>query len=185
MTAAYATSKQISGTTAHDLTTIDVGGANIGFIEKIASNIEKNITKGAFSGLTLDDLPQIKDMLYAKPSPYSPNPIDGSLTRIPGMGLVSAFEDIDIHEIVAAPGMGVLLKDSVIAMRLRDTEYVEKEQAMARERLGSLEDRPIKEMLALLDFGAESKPTDRPVDDAGESKTTKLLNKLKIGKSKD
>ena len=66
---------------------------------------------------------------------------------------------------------------------------VEREQKAAREKLGHLKDRPIKEMLALLDFGARSVDEKeraqalRPTDAEDEkSKTRKLLEKLHLAK---
>lgn len=134
----------------------------------------------------MEDFPGIKKTMESSPSSDTPNPIDQSLTRIPGMNLLSVFDGIDIGELVSAPGMGIILKDAVIGMRLQDTEMVEREQLAAREKLGSLEDRPVKEMLALLDFGAkksgekEKEQAARPTE---ESKARRLMQKLHIGKS--
>ena len=183
-TAAYTSPDRVGGTTVHDLTTIGTTGAHRGFIERISSNIAKSLESGAIKGLTMEDLPGIKQIMESSPSSDTPNPIDQSLIRIPGISLLSIFDDIDIGEIVSAPGMGIVLKDAVIAMRLRDTEMVEREQIAAREKLGSLQDRPVKEMLALLEFGAkggdelEREERERPTE---ESKGRRLMNKLKIG----
>ena len=185
-TAAYASANRVGGTTVHDLTTVGTIGTHPSFAERISSNIEKGLESGAMEGLTIKDLPDIKQIMESSPSSETPNPIDQSLARIPGMNLLSVFEGIDIGEIVSAPGMGIILKDAMISMRLRDTEMVEREQMAAREKLGALEDRPVKEMLALLDFGAKSseakerEEAERPIE---ESKTRRMMNKLKIGKS--
>ena len=180
-TAAYASSTRIGGTTAHDLVTIGKVGPNASFITKLSNNLEKQLKSGAIKGLSMDDLPGIKQAWEASPSSDSPNPIDQGLVRIPGTNILSVFDDIDLSEIVSAPGTGIILKDAVIAMRLRDTEMVEREQIAAREKLGALEDRPVKEMLALLDIVKKDRleEDDRPTE---ESKTRRLMNKLKIGK---
>jgi len=178
MTAVYTGPNQISGTTVHDLTTIGTERAHVGFMEKISNNIEENLKKGAIKSLTMEDLPGIKQIMNSSPSAGTPNPIDQSLVRIPGMGLLPIFEGVDIAEIVAAPGMGIVLKDAVIGMRLRDTEWVEREQNAARERLGALEDRPVKEMLKLLDVKPVEKTMDRPTE---ESRSRRMMNKLKLG----
>lgn len=177
-TAAYTSPNQVGGTTAHDLTTIGVTGAHAGFTERVAKNVEK-------SGIKVD-LGGFKKAMDADPSSESPNPIDSALMLLPGESLLSVFEGIDIGEIVSVSGMGLVLKDGLITMRLRDTEMVEREQARARETLATLEDRPVKEMLKLLDIGPKStqekleEEQGRPTE---ESKTRKLLNKVKMGKS--
>ncbi|KAK5941191.1 hypothetical protein PMZ80_006468 [Knufia obscura] len=185
-TAAYANPNRVGGTTAHDLVTIGATGAHQSFSERLSKNIEKSLKEGAIKGLSMEDFPGIKKTMESSPSSDTPNPIDQSLTRIPGMNLLSVFDGIDIGELVSAPGMGIILKDAVIGMRLQDTEMVEREQLAAREKLGSLEDRPVKEMLALLDFGAkksgekEKEQAARPTE---ESKARRLMQKLHIGKS--
>lgn len=185
-TAAYATPGKIGGTTAHDLTTIGVTGPRASFVEKISKNIEKSLEAGEVKGMTAKDLPGLKEIMNTSPSHDTPNPIDQALTRLPGLSVLSIFEGIDMGEIVGAPGVGLILKDGVIAMRLQDTEMVKREQIEAQKRLGALEDRPTSEILDLLDFGArkhEEKKLDeaqRPVEE--ESKTRKLMNKLKLGK---
>lgn len=200
-TAAYASPNRVGGTTVHDLVTIgSIDGptsshkrtsSNERFSsnvrasvnERISSNIEKALKSGAIEGMTIADLPRIKKVMEAPPSSDAPSPIDESLTLLPGKNLLACFDDIDIGEIVATPGMGIVLKDSMIAMRLRDTKMVEREQLAAREKLGALEDRPVKEMLAMLDFGAkkieekEKEQQNRPTE---ESRTRRLINKLKI-----
>ncbi|KAK5079373.1 hypothetical protein LTR64_002204 [Lithohypha guttulata] len=187
-TAAYTAPNQIGGTTVHDIVTVGLTGPRASFVEKISKNIEKSIQAGKLKGFTMEDMAGIKKTMEATPSSEAPNPIDESLLRIPGANLLSVFDDIDIGEIVSAPGAGLILKDAVIRMRLSDTEMVNREQLAAREKLGSLEDRPVKEMLELLDFGSRKEAEkveaheDRPVE---ESKTRKLLNKLHIGKGYD
>lgn len=200
-TAAYAMPGRVGGTTVHDLVTIgpiDVAASSdeqtnsdegtrrkgrASFNERISSNIEKLLKSGAVEGMTMGDLARIKKVMEAPPSSDAPSPIDESLTLLPGKNLLVCFEGIDIGEIVAAPGMGIVLKDSMIAMRLRDTKMVEREQLAAREKLGALEDRPIKEMLAMLDFGAkkveqiEMEQKNRPTE---PSRMKRLMNKLKI-----
>lgn len=185
-TAAYASANKVGGTTVHDLITVGVTGPRASFIEKISRNIEKSMEKGSMGDLSMKDLPGIKKIMESSPSSDTPNPIDEALTMIPGMSLFSVFDGIDLGEIVAAPGMGIILKDTVITMRLKDTELVEREQIAARERLGALEDRPTKEILQLLDFGArteDDKERERAERPTEESKTRKLMNKLKFGKS--
>lgn len=185
-TAAYATPGRIGGTTAHDLVTIGVTGPRASFVEKVSKNIEKGLEKNKVEGMSVKDLPFIKQIMEASPDFETPNPIDQAIIRLPGMNVLDIFEGIDMGEIVTAPGMGLILKDGVIAMRLRDTDMVKREQADAQRRLGALEDRPTAEILDLLDFGArkyEEKKTmeaERPTE---ESKTRKLLNKLKLGSS--
>lgn len=185
-TAAYTNPNRVGGTTVHDLTTIGPTGGQTSFVERISRNLEKSLESGAIKGLSIKDFPGIKEMMESSPSSDAPNPIDQSLTRIPGTNLLSVFDGIDIGEIVAAPGMGIIFKDAMISMRLQDTEMVNREQLAAREKLGSLEDKPVKEMLALLDFGAkkseekEKEQAERPME---ESKTRRMMNKLKIGKA--
>jgi len=206
-TAAYASPNRVGGTTVHDLVTIGPidgptssngqssssersssnerpssnGRASVS--ERISSNIEKALKSGAIEGMTIADLARIKKVMEAPPSSDAPSPIDESLTLLPGKNLLACFDGVDIGEIVATPGMGIVLKDSMIAMRLRDTKMVEREQLAAREKLGALEDRPVKEMLAMLDFGArtveekEKEQQNRPTE---ESKARRLINKLKI-----
>lgn len=187
-TAAYATPGRIGGTTAHDLTTIGTQGTRAPFVEKISKNIEKSLEAGDVKGMSVKDLAGIKEIMQATPDSDSPNPIDQAITKLPGLSVLSIFDGIDMGEIVAAPGVGLILKDGIIAMRLSDTEMVKREQLEAQRKLGSLKDRPINEMLDLLDFGArkhEEKRMDeaqRPTE-ADESKTRKLMNKLKLGSS--
>lgn len=187
-TAAYATPGRIGGTTAHDLTTVGVQGPRAPFVEKISANIEKALEAGAVKGMSVKDLPGIKQIMESTPDSETPNPIDQAITRLPGLSVLSIFDGIDMGEIVSAPGVGLILKDGVIAMRLRDTEMVQREQLAAQKRLGRLEDRPTAEILELLDFGArkhEEKKMDeaqRPTEE-NQSKTRRLLNKLKLGGS--
>lgn len=185
-TAAYAAPGKIGGTTAHDLVTIGVTGPRASFVEKVSKNIEKGLEAGKVEGLSIKDLPFIKSIMESSPDSEVPNPIDQALVRLPGMNVLDIFEGIDMGEIVAAPGMGLILKDGVIALRLRDTDMVKREQIAAQERLGSLEDRPTAEILDLLDFGArkweekKAMEAERPTE---ESKTRRLMNKLKLGSS--
>jgi len=188
-TAAYTAPNRVGGTTVHDIVTIGVTGGRTSFVERMHANIEKAIKAGSIPGLTIADLAGIKKTMESDPSSDTPSPIDQALTSIPGGNLLSVFDEIDVGEIVSAPGMGIILKDAVINMRLKDTEMVEREQKAAREKLGHLKDRPIKEMLALLDFGARSVDEKeraqalRPTDAEDEkSKTRKLLEKLHLAK---
>lgn len=145
---------------------------------KIESNVTQQLQSGGIKGFSMDDLPMIRDLMTANPSSDAPNPIDNTLTKLPGMNIVAIFEGIDSSEILSAEGVGVILKDAVISMRLQDEEWVERSQLVAQQRLGALEDRPIKEMLRLLDFGPEEKTSERPTE---ESKTRRLMDKMKIG----
>lgn len=175
-TAAYTSSDQVGGTTVHDLTTIGVVGPHAGFTDRICKNIEK-------SGVKID-MAEFRKTMEATPSANAPNPMDQAFTIVPGQNLLSAFDDIDIGEIVAVSGMGLVLKDSLISMRLRDSNMVEREQIKARETLATLQDRPVKAMLALLDINArssrekEEQLNSRPTE---ESKMKRLMNKLKLG----
>lgn len=183
-TAAYANPGKIGGTTAHDLTTIGVQGPRAPFVEKISANIEKALDAGAVKGMSVKDLPVIKQIMEATPDSETPNPIDQAITRLPGLSVLTIFDGIDMGEIVSAPGVGLILKDGVIAMRLRDTDMVKREQLAAQQKLGRLEDRPTSEILDLLDFGArkhEEKKMDEAQRPTEESKTRRLMNKLKLG----
>lgn len=177
-TAAYTSPNNVGGMTAHDLTTIGVTGPHAAFTDKIIKNIENSKMKV--------DISAFRKAMESDPSSDSPNPIDSALFAVPGGSLLSVFDGIDIGEIVSVSGMGLVLKDSLITMRLQDTEMVEKEQIKARERLATLEDRPVKEMLVLLDINPKSsqqkieEQESRPTE---ESKTRRLLNKLKVGGS--
>lgn len=176
-TAIHTSANQVGGMTVHDLTTVGVVGAHASFTDRIIQNVEK-------SGMKID-VKEFRKSLEASPSSDAPNPLDNAFTTIPGQNLLSLFDGIDIGEMVAVPGMGLVLKDSLISMRLRDTNMVEKEQLMARERLATLEDRPVKEMLKLLDINPKSSQEKEELNESRpteESKTRRLLNKLSIGK---
>ena len=177
-TNAYAPPTAIGSTHAHALTTVQPERVETTFVQRIGDNIEESVKKGGIPGLSLDDIPGIKDLLSATPSADDPNPIDQALRSTGGVGLTVAFKDVQLHEILGAAGMGNVLKDGLINMLLNDPKRLEAEEKAARERLGTQDEVPAKDLIALLDFdpvfkpGKEGKSTGRKVMDA--------MGKLKI-----
>ena len=72
-------------------------------------------------------LEKIGKIFKADPSSANPNPIDHALTLLPGLPILSIFDGLDEHDIVAAPSMGIVLKDGVLKLRALQEEKAEKE----------------------------------------------------------
>ena len=182
MTAAHGTKTEIAPTTAHDAATLSPKEIQTAFVEKVGNNLEASISKGAIPGLGLEDVPIIKEMLLAPPTSDSPNPIDNALVRTGGIGLTSAFKGIEIHEIVAARGMGNILKDAVINMTLQDPERSGMEKQMAIARFGADNSGIQKDTARLLAFEPVSQPGN-PAESTSKSPANLLrkgIDKLKL-----
>jgi hypothetical protein len=177
-TNAYAPPTAIGSTHAHALTTVQPERVETTFVQRIGDNIESKMKNGGIPGLSLDDIPGIKDLLSATPSADDPNPIDQALRNTGGVGLTAAFKDIQLHEILGAAGMGNFLKDGLINMLLSDPERLEVEEKAARERLDAQDELPAKDLIALLDFDPVFKP-EKEGKSAGR-KVVDAINKLKI-----
>ena len=182
MTAAHGPKTEIAPTTAHDAATLTQKEVQTGFVERVGSNLETSISEGAIPGLGLEDIPIIKELLLAPPTSDSPNPIDNALLRTGGIGLTSAFKGIEIHEIVAARGMGNILKDSIINITLQDPERSEMEKQMARARFGANDSGIQKDTARLLEFEPVSQPGD-PAESTSKSPANLLrkgMDNLKL-----
>ena len=182
MTAAHGPKTEIAPRTAHDAATLSPKEIQAGFVEKVGNNLEASISKGAIPGLGLEDIPIIKEMLLAPPTSDSPNPIDNALVRTGGIGLTSAFKGIEIHEIVAARGMGNILKDAVINMTLQDPERSGMEKQMAIARFGADNSGIQKDTARLLAFEPVSQPGN-PAESTSKSPANLLrkgIDKLKL-----
>lgn len=101
---------------------------------KLSTSIERQIEQGQIKGLGTDDFPAIKELFFASPSADSPNPLDTGLAKIPGLGFVNTFHEIDVNEIAAADGMGETLKDAVISLILLDDLRATNEEGVAAAR---------------------------------------------------
>ena len=182
LTNAYAPPTAIGSTHAHALTTVRPERVETTFIQRISDNIEHSMKEdGGIPGLSLDDLPGIKDLLSATPSADAPNPIDQALRSAGGgVGLTKAFKDIQLHEILGAAGMGNVLKDGLIGMLLNDPERLEVEEKAARERLGAQDGLPAQDLIKLLDFEAVFKPEEEEDRSSAGRKVLDAMNRLKI-----
>ncbi len=170
-------------TPAHTLTTLPPENVQGLFATRISDNIASSVREGIIPGLSLDDIPGLRELMSMTSSSDNPNPIDQALTKVTGVGLLPAFKDIEIHDIISAPGMGNVLKEAVITMMMRDPERMEWEEKRATERFGGLAMSPAKEAQALLDFNAVDKYEEEGGTVSGGSKTAfmkRALEKLKI-----
>ena len=156
LTAAHAPDS-IAPQTAHDLVTSQRKEVQRGLLERMSENIEKQINGGSVKGVSMKDLPGIKQLLFAPPSGDSPSPIDSGLAKLPGMSMIGAFEGIGISEIAAADGMGNTLRDAVVSLILLDEARGEKEVEIASSRFGwgrteaeKAERKRLKELRGLL-----------------------------------
>ena len=107
-----------------------------GLLERISSNIESQLHKGAIKKVSLSDLPGIKKILFAPPTGETPNPLDAGLAKIPGISFISTFEGVGVNEIAAADGIGETLKDAVVSLILLDETRGVKEEEVAAGRFG-------------------------------------------------
>ena len=184
-TNAYAPPTAFGSTHAHALTTVQPERVETTFVQRIGDNIERSLKQESeggsgkgIPGLSLDDLPGIRDLLSATPSADDPNPIDQALRGAGGgVGLTAAFRDIQLHEILGAAGMGNVLKDGLIGMLLNDPERLEIEEKAARERLGAEDEMDARDVLKLLDFDPVF---DDKRDRSAGRKVLDAMNKLKI-----
>ncbi|KPI40566.1 uncharacterized protein AB675_7508 [Cyphellophora attinorum] len=199
--------------TAHRLTTIDHPVASAGVSQhqpptsptiKAPSDPSEPLTATD----TTDSQPQIIDHLTRnitsalRPSPSSgkkpPKDLDATPSSRNSPRYSNIFEDIPIAEIVAAPGMGVVLKDSVVSLRMQDEEKLEEQQKKAHRDLGGWEERSVKVLLQQLEapgrghgaqsakigtFRDDAKPKDGDEDGDKEGKMGKMMGKLKLKKS--
>lgn len=151
--------KRHTGVPVHMTVTSQPKNIQAPFATRIGDNLVAAIEEGKIPGITADMIPAIRSALMSPSDQENPNPIDFGLTQAGGhTGMNAAFSNIDISEIIAADGMGNVLKDAVIRNILADSDRVSVEEEMARGRFAKTEGLPAKEMHKLLDFNPIEKP---------------------------
>ena len=162
-------------TPAHTLTTVQPKNVQGLLSTQIGDNLASGAEEGLIPGLSMKDIPGLRNLLSAAPGADNPNPIDhGLMGAGGGVGLLQAFKNIEVHDIVAAPGMGNILKEGVVRMLLRDPARAEIEMKQARQRLGIRDEMAeTADALARLDI--------HPMDDVPDQGLEKKTSKSPVG----
>ncbi len=149
---------------------------------RLNHNIEQQVRQGSVKDVSADDLPGIKEILFASPSADSPSPVDACLTTLPGISFLAAFDGIDTSEIAMYPGMGETLKDALSSLILLDEKRGAHEEEVASAKSMETKAR-LKELRPLLDFKGGAQPC-LGKQDLDESKAAAAKSKLSAGMEK-
>jgi hypothetical protein len=91
-------------------------------MQKMTEEIKRQLSEGNIKGVEIDDFPEIEKLLCAVPTSRSPNQPNYGMSKIPGVNLLSTFQEIEISQIAAVEELGETLKDAVVTIGVNRTE---------------------------------------------------------------